>query len=55
MVVTQNMFSYCGGLRAAIVSLSTGPATIFCEAFFQFTFGFSYVIGTNVLLTFVSR
>ena len=40
VIVAQEMFGYCGGLRA--VSLFVNRSAMFVEAVFKSTFGFSY-------------
>ena len=47
VIVTQKMFGYCGGLRA--VSLFVNRSTMFVEAIFKSTFGFSYVLFVTVV------
>ena len=47
VIVTQNMFGYCGGLRA--VSLFVNRCAMFVEAAFKSTFGFSYVLLVTVV------
>ena len=48
MIVTQKLFGYCGGLRA--VSLFINRSSMFIEAVFKSTFGFSYVLFMTVTL-----
>ena len=47
MIVTQKMFGYCGRLRA--VSLFVNKSSMFVEAVFKSTFGFSYVLFVTVV------
>ena len=46
-LVHKEMFGYCGGLRA--VSLFVNRSTMFVEAVFKYTFGFSYVLFVAVV------
>ena len=50
LIVTQNMFGYCGGFRAA--SLFVIRSAMFVEAVFNFTFGFSDVLFVTVVTSY---
>ena len=47
LIVTQKMLGYCDGFR--VVSLFVNRSSMFVEAVFKSTFGFSYVLVVTVV------